>query len=78
MNWDTIESGWDQWKGTVKETWAVLTEDDLDYIAGRRSRLIEMLQKRYRIDRVTAEQELRWFEMGEALQCEDTVDYVRV
>ena len=39
MNWDRIEGNWKQWKGTVKEKWGKLTDDQLDVIAGKREQL---------------------------------------
>src|SRR5947207_2334593 len=47
MNWDQIEGKWKQMKGSVKEKWGKLTNDDLDYIAGSRDKLIGKLQERY-------------------------------
>ena len=36
MNWDRIEGNWKQLKGSVKEQWGKLTDDQLDVIAGMR------------------------------------------
>ena len=36
MNWDRIEGEWKQMKGSVKEQWGKLTDDDLDVAAGKR------------------------------------------
>ncbi|MBI5129433.1 MAG: CsbD family protein [Rhodopseudomonas palustris] len=47
MNWDRVEGNWKQFKGTVKEKWGELTDDDLDKIAGRRDQLEGKLQERY-------------------------------
>jgi len=49
MNWDRIEGKWTQIKGSVKQQWGKLTDDDLDYIAGSRDKLIGRLQERYGI-----------------------------
>jgi len=40
MNWDMISGQWKQMKGKVKENWGVLTDDELDRIAGKRDQLI--------------------------------------
>jgi uncharacterized protein YjbJ (UPF0337 family) len=47
MNWDQIEGKWKQMKGSVKQQWGKLTDDDLDVIAGRREKLVGKLQERY-------------------------------
>ena len=47
MNWDRIEGKWTPMKGSVKQQWGKLTDDDLDYIAGSRDKLIGKLQERY-------------------------------
>ncbi len=39
MNWDRVEGNWKQIKGRVQEQWGLLTDDDLDQIAGRRELL---------------------------------------
>lgn len=47
MNWDIIEGKWEQLKGSVKEKWGDLTDDDLTQMAGSRDRLAGRLQERY-------------------------------
>lgn len=47
MNWDQIEGKWKQMKGSVKQQWGKLTDDDLNVIAGRRDKLVGKLQERY-------------------------------
>jgi len=48
MNWDQTEGKWKQLKGSVKEQWGKLTDDDLTAIAGNREKLVakEEAQKR--------------------------------
>jgi uncharacterized protein YjbJ (UPF0337 family) len=47
MNWDQIEGKWKQAKGSLKQQWGKLTDDDLDVIAGQRDKLVGKLQERY-------------------------------
>ena len=47
MNWDQMEGKWKKMKGSVKEQWGKLTDDDLDQINGRRDQLVGKLQERY-------------------------------
>ena len=58
MNWDTIQGNWNQFKGSVREHWGKLTDDDLDRIAGNREQLIGRLQERYGIMRDQAERDV--------------------
>jgi uncharacterized protein YjbJ (UPF0337 family) len=47
MNWDEVGGKWDQVKGSIKQKWGNLTDDDLEYIAGSRDKFIGKLQERY-------------------------------
>ena len=47
MNSDQMAGKWKQMKGSVKEQWGKLTDDDLHVIDGQRDRLIGKLQERY-------------------------------
>jgi uncharacterized protein YjbJ (UPF0337 family) len=63
MPWDKIEKRWNQLKGTVREEWRNLTDDDLYEVAGNRDRLLDKLQQRYGLDRDEAERQLQaWME----------------
>ena len=47
MNWDIIEGKWEQLKGSVKEKWGDLTDDELTQAAGKRDKLAGKLQEPY-------------------------------
>ena len=47
MDWDRVEGNWKKLKGSVKEKWGNLTDDDLDRVAGRRDQLEGVIQERY-------------------------------
>ena len=47
MNWDIIQGKWKQVKGSVKERWGDLTDDDLDRIDGSKDQLTSKLQEKY-------------------------------
>ena len=55
MNWDTIKGNWNQLKGKAREEWGKFTDDDLEYIAGKRDQLVGKLQERYGYVREDAE-----------------------
>lgn len=49
MNWDRVEGRWKQVKGSVKERWGKLTDDDLNVIDGKKDQLVGRVQERYGI-----------------------------
>jgi uncharacterized protein YjbJ (UPF0337 family) len=55
MNWDQVAGQWKQLKGSVKEKYGKLTDDDLNQIAGRREQFIGKIQERYGIAREEAQ-----------------------
>lgn len=61
MNWDQISGNWKQFKGSVKERWGKLTDDDLTVVAGKRDKLTGILQERYGYAKEQAEKELDEF-----------------
>ncbi len=62
MNWDRVEGNWKQFKGTLKEKWGKLTDDELDSIAGKRDQLIGKIQERYGCTRDEADRQVRAWE----------------
>jgi uncharacterized protein YjbJ (UPF0337 family) len=58
MNWDQAQGKWTQLKGSVKEKWGKLTDDDLKVIDGKRDRLIGKIQERYGVTKENAENEV--------------------
>jgi uncharacterized protein YjbJ (UPF0337 family) len=58
MNWDRIEGNWKQFKGSVKEQWGKLTDDDLDVAEGRRDKLVGRIQERYGLAKDEAERQI--------------------
>ena len=63
MNREILEGKWKQLKGSVKEKWGELTDDELDKAAGRFDKLAGLIQERYGYAKDQAEQELEdWLE----------------
>jgi len=58
MNEDILKGQWKQLRGQIKQWWAVLTDDDLDKINGRREQLIGKLQEKYGFTKDQATREL--------------------
>jgi len=57
MNWDQIQGKWKQMKGSARQQWGKLTDDDLDYIAGSKEKFVGRLQERYGIAREEAQRQ---------------------
>jgi uncharacterized protein YjbJ (UPF0337 family) len=57
MNWDQIEGKWKQVKGSAKQQWAKLTDDDLTYASGKKDELVGKIQERYGITREEAQKQ---------------------
>lgn len=47
MDWNRVEGNWKQFKGSAKEKWGKLTDDDLDVVNGKREQLEGKIQERY-------------------------------
>ena len=58
MNWDQVEGKWKQMKGSARETWGKLTDDDLDKIAGKKDQLVGQVQERYGLAQEEAEKQV--------------------
>jgi len=54
---DIFKGSWKEIKGSVKEKWGKLTDDDLTAIEGSATKFLGILQKRYGYDKVKAEKE---------------------
>jgi uncharacterized protein YjbJ (UPF0337 family) len=59
MNWDEVSGKWNQVKGSMKEKWGKLTDDDLTMIDGKRDRMVGKIQERYGITKEKAEEQIR-------------------
>ena len=57
MNSDQFKGKWNQLKGSVKEQWGKLTDDDIATIDGRYDQFIGKMQERYGYTREQAERE---------------------
>ena len=61
MNSDQLEGKWKQLKGSVKQQWGKLTDDDLTFINGRSEELVGKVQERYGIAREEAQKRVNDF-----------------
>jgi uncharacterized protein YjbJ (UPF0337 family) len=58
MNSDQLQGKWKQVKGTVKERWGKLTDDDVDVINGRSDQLVGKIQQQYGIAKEEAQRQV--------------------
>jgi uncharacterized protein YjbJ (UPF0337 family) len=79
MNSDQLKGKWKQMKGSVKERWGKLTDDDLDVINGQQDQLIGTIQERYGIARKAAQKQVDEWNAALARQSdgEEKHDYER-
>jgi uncharacterized protein YjbJ (UPF0337 family) len=64
MDWNRLEGNWKQFKGSAKEKWGKLTDDDLKTIEGKWDQLVAKLHERYGYKRDQAEREVDTFLKG--------------
>lgn len=65
MNWDRVEGNWRQLKSQFKVQWTGLTESQIDAVAGKRERLLLVLQESYGISKDEAERRVKQWEDSE-------------
>lgn len=61
MDENIFEGMWKQLKGSAKETWGELTDDDLTEISGKVEKLTGKLQERYGWSKEKADSEVERF-----------------
>ncbi|MDX9850117.1 MAG: CsbD family protein [Anaerolineaceae bacterium] len=61
MNEDILKGKWKQMRGSVKEAWGKLTDDDLDQIEGASDKLAGKIQERYGYSKERAKSEVNEF-----------------
>jgi uncharacterized protein YjbJ (UPF0337 family) len=62
MNKNQLKGNWLQLKGTVKEKWGDLTDDEVEQIAGDRDILLGKIQEKYGIAQEDAEKQIKEWE----------------
>jgi uncharacterized protein YjbJ (UPF0337 family) len=58
MSWTEIEGQWKTMAGQLKSQWTRLSDEDLKTIAGNRDHLVAKVQKRYRLEKPDADQQV--------------------
>ncbi len=76
MNSDQMQGKWKQVKGSVKEKWGKLTDDDINVINGQSEQLVGKIQEKYGIAREAAQKQVD--EWNASLPRDPQVDRVEV
>ncbi len=58
MNSDQMQGKWKQMKGSVKERWGKLTDDDVNVVNGQFDQLVGRVQERYGIQKEEAKKQV--------------------
>ena len=58
MNSDQMKGKWKQLKGSVRERWGKLTDDDIDVINGQNEQLVGKIQEKYGIAKDEAQRQV--------------------
>lgn len=58
MNWEQVEGQWKNLKGSVREKWGKLTDQDYEVIAGKKDKFLGKIQERYGFAKDQAEKEV--------------------
>jgi len=61
MNADILKGNWHQLKGSVRERWGKLTDDDVDRVSGSIEQLVGRIQERYGYEKERAQREAEEF-----------------
>lgn len=61
MNQDILQGKWKEIKGSIKEQWGKLTDDDLTILEGKQEKFVGILQERYGYTKDKAEAEYKKF-----------------
>ena len=69
MNEDALAGRWKEMRGSLKSWWGNLTDEDFDWVAGQKDRLIGLVQQKYgyTLEQAQAEVDRRLRDYGDTL-----------
>ncbi|MFM9873893.1 MAG: CsbD family protein [Fimbriimonadaceae bacterium] len=74
MNHEQIEGKWNQLKGSFREKWGDITDDQLEKAAGKKDKLTGLLQEQYGMSKEKAELAIdNWHSRAEKPETYETV-----
>jgi len=65
MTKEILKGKWKQLKGSIKNQWGKLTDDEIDRVEGETQKLIGLIQEKYGYTKEKAEAEVSEFLAGE-------------
>ncbi|MGE0683582.1 MAG: CsbD family protein [Candidatus Binatia bacterium] len=77
LNSDVFAGWWKETRGSLRSWWGKLTEDDIEYIAGQKDRLVGLLQRKYGYAREKAQEEIERRMQETRSRLENTVNNAR-
>ena len=57
MTWQEIADSWDRLRQSLRDRWEEFTEDDISTVRGRKEHIVELLMRKYGLDRAAAERD---------------------
>jgi len=58
MNWNNIETGWNDYKANAKQQWSKLSDQQITDTQGKRERLSASVQQAYAMSREDADRQI--------------------
>ena len=58
MNWNNIETGWNDYKANAKQQWNKLTDEQVDGTMGKREQLSTQVQQAYSVSKEEADRQV--------------------
>lgn len=58
MNWNSIETGWNEYKANAKQQWSKLSDDQIDATQGKREQLASRVKEVYSVSEEDAERQV--------------------
>jgi len=58
MNWNNIESGWNDFKANAKQQWSKLSDQQITDTLGKREQLSSRVQEAYAVSKEEAERQI--------------------
>ena len=58
MNWNRVSEHWPELKSDIKAEWGLLSEDEIDRVAGRFDRFVGKIQQKYGLAKAEAQRQI--------------------
>ena len=58
MNWNNIETGWNEYKANAKQQWSKLSDEQINGTQGKRENLSSRVQEAYALSKEDTERQI--------------------